>query len=146
MAPIRTSRRGKYNYSEETRTGQLPCTHCGKSFKAQGLKKHEASCKKLIEAEDEQRRFNREYEKGKRNGESLRCHIVINLNQSCEFQRERLAERLKSARLAHRTQSRPWPSLTRAFRLITPLSMTSRTWIITNVSRVTAFLFYIRTV
>jgi len=68
MAPTRSSR-GKYNYSEGTLTGQISCSHCGRTFKAQGIKKHEASCKKRLEAEEEQQRFNRDYEKGQRKGE-----------------------------------------------------------------------------
>ena len=61
--------RGQYNYSEETLTGQIPCSHCRKKFKVQGLKKHETSCKKRLETKDEMDRFNREYEKGQQTGE-----------------------------------------------------------------------------
>lgn len=73
MAPTRSARRGKYNYSEGTLTGQIKCTYCGMKFKAQGIKKHETSCKKLLETEKEQQRFNQEYERGQRKGESPNC-------------------------------------------------------------------------
>jgi hypothetical protein len=42
-------------------------------FKAQGIKKHETSCKKLLETEEERQRFNQDYERGKRKGESPNC-------------------------------------------------------------------------
>ncbi|KAG2755639.1 hypothetical protein P692DRAFT_20717210 [Suillus brevipes Sb2] len=64
MAPTRSARRGKYNYSEGTLTG-IKCTYCSMKFKAQGIKKHETSCKKLLETEEERQRFNRDYERGK---------------------------------------------------------------------------------
>ncbi|KIK81110.1 hypothetical protein PAXRUDRAFT_203565, partial [Paxillus rubicundulus Ve08.2h10] len=44
MAPACRSR-AKYNYSEETRNGQSPCQYCGKIYRPQSIKQHEASCK-----------------------------------------------------------------------------------------------------
>ncbi|KIK98401.1 hypothetical protein PAXRUDRAFT_9570 [Paxillus rubicundulus Ve08.2h10] len=61
MAPSRPNR-AKFNYSEATLTSQIPCPHCGKTFKVQGFKKHEASCKKQREDEKEREEFTRRYE------------------------------------------------------------------------------------
>ncbi|KAF9231165.1 hypothetical protein BU15DRAFT_90973 [Melanogaster broomeanus] len=68
MAPSRPNR-AKYNYSEATLTSQTPCPHCGKTFKVQGFKKHEASCKKQREDENEREEFTHRYEAELRRGE-----------------------------------------------------------------------------
>jgi hypothetical protein len=57
MAPIRPSR-GQYNYSEETLTGQIPCSHCRKKYENTKTdaasdrtdsvsQRHEVGCKHL---------------------------------------------------------------------------------------------------
>ncbi|KIJ59110.1 hypothetical protein HYDPIDRAFT_177922 [Hydnomerulius pinastri MD-312] len=75
MAP--TCTRDKYNYSQETLIGQTKCSHCNKTFKAQGLKKHEASCKKRKEVEREQQEFNQHYEQELR--KSLEFRVRSNI-------------------------------------------------------------------
>ncbi|KIK80495.1 hypothetical protein PAXRUDRAFT_158520, partial [Paxillus rubicundulus Ve08.2h10] len=52
----------KYNYFETTLMSQTSCPHCGKTFKVQGFKKHETSCKKQREDENEQEEFTHQYE------------------------------------------------------------------------------------
>ncbi|KAG0700512.1 hypothetical protein DFH29DRAFT_876568 [Suillus ampliporus] len=64
MAPYRTApSRSKYNYTEETLTGQLSCPHCDGKFKPQGFKKHEATCRKHVDIEREQEAFGLEYQR-----------------------------------------------------------------------------------
>ncbi|KAG2133577.1 uncharacterized protein EDB93DRAFT_1254790 [Suillus bovinus] len=60
MGPSRTHR-SKYNFSEETLTGQLLCPHCSKKFKTQGFKKHKTSCKKQKDTKAEQAEFAIQY-------------------------------------------------------------------------------------
>ncbi|KAG9310133.1 hypothetical protein JVU11DRAFT_9748 [Chiua virens] len=52
--PVLRKTRKKYNYSNTTLTTKIPCPTCGKSFKQQGFKKHEASCK--AQEDDEKHR------------------------------------------------------------------------------------------
>ncbi|KAG2028557.1 hypothetical protein BDR03DRAFT_976469 [Suillus americanus] len=73
MGPSRTHR-SKYNFSEETLTGQLLCLHCSKKFKTQGFKKHEASCKKQKDTKAEQAEFALQYARDQRRGESSATH------------------------------------------------------------------------
>jgi hypothetical protein len=127
MAPTCSAQRQeKYSYSEGTLTGQIACTHCGTKFKAQGIKKHEMSCKKRLETEEEQQRFNREYEKGRRKGApSINCVQSIDhlTGIRLDFQNKRLAGplSLESTKLAHQTQpiSLLNPSLTVALTTMT---------------------------
>ncbi|KAG1876519.1 hypothetical protein DFJ58DRAFT_720982 [Suillus subalutaceus] len=65
MGPSRTHR-SKYNFSEETLTGQLSCPHCSKKFKTQGFKKHEASCKKQKDTKAERAEFALQYARDQR--------------------------------------------------------------------------------
>ncbi|KAG6370485.1 hypothetical protein JVT61DRAFT_11971 [Boletus reticuloceps] len=43
--PAQRRPKRKYDYSEATLNTQIPCPTCGKSFKQQGFKRHEASCR-----------------------------------------------------------------------------------------------------
>ena len=61
MPAQRQSRRTPYNYSEETLTRRIPCPNCGKEFKPQGFKKHEASCNARSQAEKESAQAGRRF-------------------------------------------------------------------------------------
>ncbi|KAG2100509.1 hypothetical protein BD769DRAFT_1393933 [Suillus cothurnatus] len=56
----------KYNHSEQTLTGQHQCTHCKKTFKTQGFKRHQVSCKRHSDIKKEQEAFALEHEQDQR--------------------------------------------------------------------------------
>lgn len=61
--PAQRRPKRKYDYSEATLNAQIPCPTCGKSFKQQGFKRHEASCKARKETERDSTRAGRRYER-----------------------------------------------------------------------------------
>ena len=60
--PVQWKSQKKYNYSDAMLNTQIPCPTCGKSFRRQGFKKHEASCKARGEAEKDRAQAGRRYE------------------------------------------------------------------------------------
>ncbi|KAG2151677.1 uncharacterized protein EDB93DRAFT_1240030 [Suillus bovinus] len=74
MGPSCTHR-SKYNFSEETLTGQLLCPHCSKKFKTQGFKKHETNCKKQKDTKAEQVEFAIQYAQDQKRANSQRHSV-----------------------------------------------------------------------
>lgn len=60
--PAERNPRGKYKYSEETLNELHSCKYCSKQFKIQGLRRHEDSCRKRIENEQQEAACNIELE------------------------------------------------------------------------------------
>ena len=59
--PVQWKLQKKYNYSDAMLNTQIPCLTCRKSFRWQGFKKHEASCKAQGEAEKDRAQAGRHY-------------------------------------------------------------------------------------
>jgi len=60
--PAKRNPRGKYKYLEETLNELHSCKYCSKQFKIQGLQRHEDSCRKHIENEQQEVACNIELE------------------------------------------------------------------------------------
>ncbi|KIK77714.1 hypothetical protein PAXRUDRAFT_165954, partial [Paxillus rubicundulus Ve08.2h10] len=67
----------KYSYSQEMPTSQLLCQYCDQKYKPQGLKKHEASCKRCHDFEKDQARANKQYEKDSKKVSSKCLYMVL---------------------------------------------------------------------
>ncbi|KIK79337.1 hypothetical protein PAXRUDRAFT_16380 [Paxillus rubicundulus Ve08.2h10] len=80
--PAQRKPRAPYNYSEETLTRRIPCPHCGKQFKPQGFKKHEASCNTRSQAEEENAQAGHRFEQALRDQLEMQSKHGAALNDS----------------------------------------------------------------
>ncbi|KIK78072.1 hypothetical protein PAXRUDRAFT_17084 [Paxillus rubicundulus Ve08.2h10] len=80
--PAQRKPRAPYNYSEETLTRWIPCPHCGKQFKPQGFKKHEASCNTQSQAEEENAQAGHRFDQALRDQLEMQSKHGAALNDS----------------------------------------------------------------
>ncbi|KIK78025.1 hypothetical protein PAXRUDRAFT_17112 [Paxillus rubicundulus Ve08.2h10] len=80
--PAQRKPRAPYNYSEETLTCWITCPHCGKQFKPQGFKKHEASCNTRSQAEEENTQAGHRFEQVLRDQLEMQSKHSAALNDS----------------------------------------------------------------